>query len=234
MSSIKKFDNDTLTEDQFNEVFQTGSIMSLAPSQRSSYLYWLAKSLGLNPYVRPFDLIAGQNGTLVVYANRSASDQLRQVHKLTQKIQYQGPLILGPDKYDETVYQVIIETTDGQRTEIENGCVSILELRGEALANAVMKAVTKAKRRGTISFCGLGFPDESELGSWNSGPPLDIPVTVVEPSDKVMLKMLDAPPQPPTPQVSDSRPAQPKPVQKPLPKAVVPKMMGPSDPPAKV
>jgi hypothetical protein len=37
-------------------------------------------------------------------------------------------------------------------------------LRGENLCNALMKAVTKAKRRATLSFCGLGdVIDESEL-----------------------------------------------------------------------
>src|SRR5690606_25662498 len=36
-------------------------------------------------------------------------------------------------------------------------------LKGEALANLRMKAVTKAKRRVTLSICGLGILDESEL-----------------------------------------------------------------------
>jgi len=36
---------------------------------------------------------------------------------------------------------------------------------GEALANALMKASTKAKRRLTLSLCGLGFLDETEVGT---------------------------------------------------------------------
>jgi hypothetical protein len=38
-------------------------------------------------------------------------------------------------------------------------------LKGEALANAEMKAVTKAKRRLTLSICGLGWLDETEIST---------------------------------------------------------------------
>ena len=41
----------------------------------------------------------------------------------------------------------------------------ITGLKGEALANALMKAETKAKRRVTLSLCGLSWPDESEVES---------------------------------------------------------------------
>lgn len=45
------------------------------------------------------------------------------------------------------------------------GAVSIAGLQGEALANAVMKAETKSKRRVTLSICGLAFLDETEVDS---------------------------------------------------------------------
>ena len=41
------------------------------------------------------------------------------------------------------------------------------QLVGEAQCNAMMKAVTKAKRRLVLSMAGLGMPDESELESMN-------------------------------------------------------------------
>ena len=51
------------------------------------------------------------------------------------------------------------------RTDVSTGAVSIGGLKGENLANALMKAETKAKRRATLSICGLGFLDgETELG----------------------------------------------------------------------
>jgi hypothetical protein len=36
-------------------------------------------------------------------------------------------------------------------------------LQGDALANALMKAETKSKRRVTLSICGLGMLDETEM-----------------------------------------------------------------------
>jgi hypothetical protein len=50
------------------------------------------------------------------------------------------------------------------RTDEDLGAVSFPEtLRGEARANAELKAVTKAKRRATLSICGLGWLDETEV-----------------------------------------------------------------------
>ncbi|EOV0478051.1 hypothetical protein ACOIM4_001927, partial [Campylobacter coli] len=43
------------------------------------------------------------------------------------------------------------------------GALNIKNLGGDNLANAIMKAITKAKRRVTLSICGLGMLDESEL-----------------------------------------------------------------------
>jgi len=43
--------------------------------------------------------------------------------------------------------------------------VNIENLKGEARSNAMMKAETKAKRRVTLSICGLGMLDESETDS---------------------------------------------------------------------
>jgi hypothetical protein len=41
--------------------------------------------------------------------------------------------------------------------------VSLHNLKGEALANAIMKCETKAKRRVTLSICGLGLLDELDV-----------------------------------------------------------------------
>ena len=53
---------------------------------------------------------------------------------------------------------------DGRQTD-EIGAVPIKGLQGENLANALMKAVTKAKRRAILSVCGLGLLDETEVDS---------------------------------------------------------------------
>ena len=62
------------------------------------------------------------------------------------------------------VFTIVAKVTDRDgRTDMATGAVNIKALQGENLANAFMKAETKAKRRATLSICGLGFLDESEL-----------------------------------------------------------------------
>jgi hypothetical protein len=51
------------------------------------------------------------------------------------------------------------------REDISTGSVSLAGLKGENLSNAHMKAETKAKRRATLSICGLAVLDESEVDS---------------------------------------------------------------------
>jgi hypothetical protein len=53
---------------------------------------------------------------------------------------------------------------DGRHDE-SIGAVPIEGLKGENRANALMKGETKAKRRVTLSICGLGILDESEVES---------------------------------------------------------------------
>jgi hypothetical protein len=58
------------------------------------------------------------------------------------------------------------------RTDIARGAVNISGLKGEMLANAMMKAETKAKRRATLSICGLGLLDEVEVETIPGATPL--------------------------------------------------------------
>jgi hypothetical protein len=56
-------------------------------------------------------------------------------------------------------------TDKSGRTDEATGAVSIAGLRGEAMANAILKAETKAKRRVTLSIVGMGMLDETEVES---------------------------------------------------------------------
>src|SRR5690606_14833750 len=60
------------------------------------------------------------------------------------------------------IVSVTARTPDG-RTDSELGVVPIEGLKGNNLANAIMKAITKAKRRVTLSIVGLGWLDETEV-----------------------------------------------------------------------
>lgn len=131
-----------------------GDLAKLVPEQRLHYYRAVCESLGLNPLTKPFDYIT-LNGKLTLYARRDATDQLRKLHSVSiQRIE--------KDRHED-IYIVTAYAVDRTgRTDASTGAVSLTGLRGEALANALMKAETKAKRRVTLSICGLGMLDESE------------------------------------------------------------------------
>jgi len=138
-------------------VLVAGDLAGLNESQRIEYYKAVCESLGLNPLTRPFEYLR-LNGRLVLYATRAAADQLRAIHSISildAKIERQDDLI---------TVTVRGRTRDG-REDVEVGVVSVAGLRGEALANAQMKALTKAKRRLTLSLAGLGWLDETETES---------------------------------------------------------------------
>lgn len=156
------------TEDALIKLFTSGDLIDLDPRQKGLYLKALCDKLGLNPLSKPFDILylKGNDGKqkAILYANRTCSDQLREIHDIRSEVVYEGPLMLGTTARED-VYRVDLNITKGERTERAVGCVAIAGLSGEALSNAIMKCWTKAMRRGTLSIVGLGLPDESEVDS---------------------------------------------------------------------
>ena len=144
----------TVTANVLERVLVSGDLAGLTESQRLEYYRAVCESLGINPLTRPFEYLK-LNGRLVLYATRAAADQLRAIHGISivdARIERQDDLI---------TVTVRGRTRDG-REDLEVGVVSVAGLRGEALANAQMKALTKAKRRLTLSLAGLGWLDETE------------------------------------------------------------------------
>jgi hypothetical protein len=133
-----------------------GDLAKLSAPERLAYYSRICASLGLNPLTRPFQYIF-LNGKLTLYAGAGCTDQLRGLkHVSIDKLE---------DRTEDGVYIVkaYASTPDG-RQDAATGAVAIDGLRGEAKANAMMKCETKAKRRVTLSICGLGMMDESEVG----------------------------------------------------------------------
>lgn len=137
------------------QVLIAGDLSKLTPQQRMQYYVKVCETVGLNPYTKPFEYIS-LNGKLTLYALRACTDQLRSVH---------GVSVESLDESErEGVYIVTakVKNKDG-RTDMAKGAVPLAGLKGDNLANAMMKAETKAKRRATLSLCGLGFMDETEV-----------------------------------------------------------------------
>jgi hypothetical protein len=152
-----------------------GDISGLNETDKVQYYNRFCESLGLNPLTRPFQYLR-LNGKEVLYATKDATEQLRKIN---------GVSVLDIDtKIVDDVYVVKAHGQDASgRTDTATGVVTISypervkernggwkphpkagqKLAGDDLANAIMKAETKAKRRLTLSICGLGILDETEL-----------------------------------------------------------------------
>jgi len=86
-------------------------------------------------------------------------------------------------------------TPDGRCTE-SMGAVSVIGLKGEALANALMKTETKAKRRSTLDLLGLGLLDETEVDTIPGATQAPITVTATVVGSEPMPPMTEEPPAP--------------------------------------
>jgi len=150
-----------LAADILNMVTGGGDLAQLSVDQRAQYLIALCRSLDLNPLSRPIELIT-LNGRTVPYAKKDCTDQLRKRDKISLSIS-------GKEVIDGVLQVTARATTADGRFDEDIGAVNVVNLKGEALANATMKAHTKAKRRVTLSICGLGFLDESEIEDVGAG-----------------------------------------------------------------
>lgn len=143
--------------DTLEKVVVEGDIAALTPEERLRYYRTICESLGLNPATQPFAYVT-LKGKLTLYALKGATDQLRRIYRVSiPKIEKER----DGDLFTVTAYA----TTPDGRQDADMGAVSIKGLAGEALANAYLKAITKAKRRVTLSICGLGMLDETEVDS---------------------------------------------------------------------
>lgn len=138
-------------------VLLDGDLAKLTPAQRVSYYTRVCDSVGLNPLTRPFEYIT-LNGKLTLYARREASEQLRRRNEVSITITARELLVEG-----ETYVVTARATLPNNRCDESIGVKSLKGLVGESRANAMMTAETKSKRRVTLSICGLGLLDETEI-----------------------------------------------------------------------
>lgn len=142
-------------EQTLASVILNGDLSRLSPKEKVVYYNNFCQSLGLNPLTKPFEYMR-LNGKETLYAKKDATEQLRKVNGISIEI-----------KSREIIDDIYIVTASAKnslgRTDESIGAVSIAGLKGEAKANAIMKAETKSKRRVTLSISGLGLLDENEV-----------------------------------------------------------------------
>lgn len=140
-------------------------LSGLTIEQRLSYYKQVCESLSLNPLTKPFGYIV-LNGSLRLYALKDCTEQLRNLREVSIEIKTRETVegcyvvvaaaTMPSGRRDESIGAVPLDVARGGET---------FPLVGEARANALMKCETKAKRRVTLSICGLGVLDETELDS---------------------------------------------------------------------
>lgn len=154
---------DTKRAEAIERVVIQGDLARLSPEERVSYYRLVCESVGLNPLTKPFEFIT-LNGKLTLYARKDATDQLRSLHQVSVRI-------VGREVVEGCYVVTAQASFPSGRVDESIGAVPIDNLKGEARANSLMKAETKAKRRVTLSACGLGMLDELEIETIPSAAP---------------------------------------------------------------
>jgi hypothetical protein len=144
-----------------------GDLSKLSPTERMTYYRAVCESVGLNPLTQPFQYLYLQN-KMTLYARKEATEQLREIHGVrVTKLDSRCVEENGEEFCEVQAYGLNAKG----REDADMGVMCLAGLRGQDRANAKMKAVTKAKRRLTLSLCGLGMLDESEV---------DLPPTAIQ------------------------------------------------------
>ena len=160
--------------DVLEAVILKGDLAKLTPDERVQYYQAVCRSIGLNPLTRPLEYMVLQ-GKQILYARRDAADQLRKLNGISIHIIDQ--------LLDNNLLTIHVKARDRDGREDEDlGVVSFVyperykdrtgnwtnhpkagkPLEGEERANSILKCVTKAKRRVTLSISGLGFLDAED------------------------------------------------------------------------
>lgn len=144
-----------------SDVVILGDLSRLDPKDKVIYYNKVCESLNLNPLTRPFEYMR-LNGKEILYVKKDATEQMRRSYNISIEIKAREVI--------DDIYCVTATASNGKgRVDESIGAINIAGLKGEAKANAFMKAETKAKRRVTLSIIGLGMLDESEVDSLAEG-----------------------------------------------------------------
>lgn len=130
-----------------------GDLTGLTNEQKVDYYGKFCERLGLDPLTQPFKILRLQ-GKEVLYCDRSGAQQLNKLYGVSHEVKSRETM--------NELYVVTARASMPDRFTDSIGAVNIKGLSGDNLANAMMKAETKAKRRATLDLLGLGILDETE------------------------------------------------------------------------
>ena len=155
-----------------------GDLSGLSAEQKWQYYQYICNRLELDPLTQPFTAIKFSSfgkEKEVLYCNKGGAEQISKKHNVSHSI------LKKEVQNDLYVVEARASLPDGRFVD-DVGVVDIKNKIGNDLGNAMMKAITKAKRRATLSLLGLGMLDETEAETLPEGKVVDIKSS--EPSQK--------------------------------------------------
>jgi hypothetical protein len=148
--------NMLVNSDLLEKVILQNDLSGLSPIEKVEHIKNVCVSLGLNPLTKPIQLHKFQ-GKEVMYMGKDGTEQIRNIHDVSI-IKLKTELLNG----DLYIVKAYAQKPSGRR-DCSTSAISLSGLKGEAIGNAMKKCETQAKRRVTLSICGLGMLDESEI-----------------------------------------------------------------------
>jgi len=181
------------------QYYRNGNLIGLSDDQKDAVLVKLCERYGLDLILSPFAKIDFR-GVEKFYLTASGTDQIAAQQKLTREIvKFEIDTQLGlvrcearvtnSDKTRSETSLAFYPVTKYSQVKGADGKIEVkqITLQGEELANALMKSVTKAFRRATLSFVGLAGGEVEEgavpasSGQYQTAPaPVSIHAPVVE------------------------------------------------------
>lgn len=158
-----------LSNEIVSSIILHNDLSKLSKEQQVQYVAYRCNKAGLDVAGSPFNLIPNKEGKLFLYANKEAAAQLNQLRSLSPVVSKEEFLM------DNTIYKVTYRVTENGRTTEDCGAVGLVKVKKMAgkedeirklspdeVADAIMKAHTKAKRRAILTHCGIGTNDLDE------------------------------------------------------------------------
>lgn len=143
-----------------------GDLAVLSPEAKAKHYIYVCRQLGLEPSTKPFEFLR-LNGREVMYALKSCTDQLRKIYGVSLQV-------TKTEESEGVFYVYVRATLPNGRFDEDMGAVNIAGLKGENLANAKLKTISKGKRRATLSILGLGLLDETDVSDIPASSKFDV------------------------------------------------------------
>ena len=155
-TTTTEIDGGALREELLAQAHAEGKdTRSLKPADRRDVLVGLARKLGLNPMSNAVMFLL-TNGRETLYVTKQGTDQIAAAAKLRRET-IKGPEVQVIEGRKVVFCQVRATHPDG-RSEVSTATLALQDV-----VNDLMKCETKAKRRATLSVCGLGLLAEDEI-----------------------------------------------------------------------